>query len=62
MDNNEEIHQAFNTLYLLARKAQVDAENGDVREKCARILHEAIKDKFPVEDDKESSAAKRKKK
>ncbi len=49
--NNNEIHQAFNTLYLLARKAPVDADNGDVRENCAKIVHDAIEDKFPVGDE-----------
>lgn len=52
MNTPQQIRQAFQNLYALARKAAVDADTGDVRETSAKILDEALADKFPLEEEK----------
>ncbi len=46
---NKDIHQALNTLYVLARKAPVDADTGDVRENCAKVVNNALLEAYPIE-------------
>jgi len=53
MMTNNEIHQAFNCLYQTARLASVNANTGDMRERCAKIVSDAIIEKYPLNEDKE---------
>ncbi len=46
---NNNIHQALSTLYQVARKAPVNADDGDVRENCVRILNTALLEAYPPE-------------
>ncbi len=50
---NQEIHQAFNNLYQIARMAQVNAEVGDLRERHAQILSLALHEKYSLVEKQE---------
>lgn len=50
---NQEANQALKSLYAIARTAPVDGDTGDVRDNCARLLQDAIKEHVPLEEEKE---------
>lgn len=50
MENNQ-VHEAFNLLYKIARKLPVTGDDGDIRDKAARLLHFAIVKHYPAEQE-----------
>lgn len=50
MENNQ-VHEAFNLLYKIARKLPVTGDDGDIRDNAARLLHFAIAKHYPAEQE-----------
>ena len=49
--NENEINQALNNLYQIARQALVSGDTGDIRDKSAQIIQAVLQEKY--EADKE---------
>lgn len=50
MENNQ-VHEAFNRLYKIARKLPVTGDEGDIRDAAAQLLHFAIVKHYPTQSE-----------